>query len=941
MWYSYIRVFTTTSLLSLLAILAATAQQPADPRQAAFGLVVDSLVSGTNGELVGLTAAFVNRTADSVGGRLHITLPPGIHVLGSGGGTVRVAPGGRQYVPVKLQLSADAEAGQYPIGMQWLDTGGRVLASVQTMLAIVPKQQVWLHALSTTELMRQVGDSLTIRVAVRNVGNTQERVRVVVSLPSQQGARRYSTAEVQVLPSTDTTVAFGYIIDRELMQLERFTVTVAGMYSNGDVFGNASVNVQNAAATRRYTDPTQTAANLWAYQYNHATFVARNLLSENRSWQLSARGSYPLAGGQLGFNTLAYQWGDWGSQPFLNNTWLNYERGNMGVTVGNISENLETFVNGRGIKVYFSDSLKSEHIEVGIVDRTFDLLGSDYRADFGNGFTTYFRTRLGEGVPGKKRYIGTAVYERMPVGNSESFMYMSTFDLVRQALKDRIRLVADFGPALTRPLYGTDKHDDYRPAIAAGLQLHAHVAQYTVSSTNYYSTGYYPGVRRGALQLNQRINRSIGRANVWAAYSLYGYAPKYFGEPLSYRNDFVVSQAELGTSFQLTDFVNLSLAPLHQYEQGMDETLHAYRLNSTINWRSRNYRQFAYLQLEGGHMRSSVVDGGKLQLRANLSYNYGWFSFNANLQRGSFSLVEAVNNWYLDRSDAYRIGASASVQRDFMRKRLQVAGTLGFYDDSFSGQNWMGNARVQYAATKKTAFFVLGQLYQYSTPYYPGFMSANIQLGVHQSLPSGGRAGASEKGNIALFLYRDANNNGVFDEGDSPADNTMVLINNSVFISGSDGKVAYSRVPYGAQEVSVPVQQGWYAPSATLQLTSRRLQVSIGLQQAGTLTGSVRYEYDERISYDVDAALGGFTVTAKSTTGHVSRTVTDSQGKYVLFLPAGSYEISILDNSMPRHVYGEAPLQHAVVRATEINEGPEFVLKVEEKQVEIKRFSSP
>lgn len=368
--------------------------------------------------------------------------------------------------------------------------------------------------------------------------------------------------------------------------------------------------------------------------------------------------------------------------------------------MGNIAENLETFVNGRGIQVYFSDSLKSEHVEVGVVDHTFDLLGSDYRPDFRNGFTTYFRTRLGEGVPEKKRYIGTAIYERLPIGNSESFVYTSTFDLLRQALKDRIRLVADFGPALTRPLYGADKNDDYRPALATGLQLHANVAQYTISSANYYSTGYYPGVRRGALQLNQRINRVIKRSNVWAAYSLYEYAPKYFGEQLSYRNDFLVSRAELGTSFPLTDFINLSIAPLHEYEQGSyyawreDDAnpamaLHAYRLSGTINWRSHNYRQFAYVQVEGGHMQSSVVDGGEWQLRANLSYNYGWFNFNANLQRGNFSLIEAANNWYFGRNTAYRIGASASAQHDFMHKRLQVAGGLSFYDDSFSGQNWM------------------------------------------------------------------------------------------------------------------------------------------------------------------------------------------------------------------------------------------------------------
>lgn len=952
MGVGYIRALAVTSVFSLFALLAMAVQQQTGLQEPGYSLKVDSLVAGSNDDIVGLTVAFVNRTTDSIGGQLRIISPTGIHVLGSGGGSVHVAPESRQYVPIKLQLSKSIAAGEYPITMQCLGTDGHVLASALTILVVKPKQLMWLHAINTNALMRQAGDSLPVRVVIRNGGNTTERVRVVVSLPSQHGPRRFSAAEAEVPPSADTTIAFGYIIDRELMRMERFTITIAGMYANGDVFGNTSVNVQNASATRRYEDPAHAATNLWSYQPNRVTFIARNPFSESRSWQLAARGNYPLAGGKLDFNTLAYQWGAWNHRPFLSNTWLNYERGNMGITVGNIAESLETFVNGRGVKVYFSDSLKSEHVEIGVVERTFDLLGSDYRPDFRNGFTTYFRTRLGEGIPEKKRYIGTAVYERLPLGNSESFLYMSTFDLFRQALKDRIRLVADFGPALTRPLYGTDKGDDYRPALAAGLQLHASVAQYTISSTNYYSTGYYPGVRRGALQLNQRINRAVNRVNVWLAYSLYEYAPEYFGEQLSYRNDFLMSRAELGASFPLTDFVNLSLVPLHEYEQGnyyaggvdnadpvMD--LHAYRLSSAINWRSRNYRQFAYVQLEGGHMQSSVATDGEWQLRANLAYNYSWFNFNANLQHGNFSVIEAANNRYFNRGTGYRLGASASVQRDFMHKRLQVTGGLSYYDDSFSGQNWMGNARIQYAATKKTALFLLGQLYQYSTPYYAGSAMANIQMGIHQSLPRGGSATLPKKGNMELFLYQDKNNNGVFDQGDTPATNTMVMINNSVFVTGNDGKIAYNRVPYGTQQINIPMQQGWYAPSEVFQLASKRLQASIGLRQAGTMEGSVRYEYDERISFEVDAVLAGFTVIAKNTSGYVGRAVTDSQGKYVLFLPAGSYEISILDSNMPPHVYVQVPAQHMVVEANEINTGPVFVLKVEEKKVEIKRFSSP
>lgn len=945
----YLHIFT---LIGLFNWLAASAGQQQQVIQGAYKLAADSLLTGTNGDIVGITVAMENNGPDAVNGALHMIVPTGVQVLGSQDPKVGLAAFGKKYIPLKLQLRADAAAGEYPVVIQWMDASGQVLAHVRTILRILPKRSVWLQTLTTNELMRQVGDSLSIRVSVRNAGNTQERVRLVVSMPDQQGGRRFSAKELDLQPARDTTLLFGYVIDRDLIRLERFTVNIAGMYGNDEIFGNTTVNVQNASASRRYEDPMHASIPIWGYQRNYATFISRNPFGDYPSWQLNGQGSYRLGQGKLDFSTFAYQWGNGQNKPVLNNTWLNFEQDNKGITIGNITENLETFVNGRGIKVYFSDSLKSEHIEAGFVGRTFDLLGSDYRPAFGNGFTAFLRTRLGEGIPGRKRYIGTAVYERLPFENSESILYMNTFDLIRQGLQDKIRLVADFGPALTRPLYRTVKDDDYRPAMAAGMQLQANLAQWMVSSTNYYSTGYYPGIKRGALQLNQRISHPIRRANTWVGYSLYQYAPRYFENQLYGRNDFLTSHAELGIAVPLNDFLSLSMVPLYEYENGhyymgsTDETspdmaLRSYRLNSTLNWRSRNYQQYAYLQLEGGRMQSSLATGEEWQLRANLSYNYAWLNFNANLQRGNFSLIEAANNWYFGRTGAYRIGASASARREFMTKRLQTEAGLSYYNDSFSGQNWMGNARVQYAVTQKTALFVGGQLYRYDTPYYAGFSNTNIQLGIHQTLPAGGNAIAPKRGDIELFIYRDLNNNGVFDDGDTPAANTMVLISQAVFITGQDGKAAYSRVPQGPQQISVPVQQGWYAPNATLQLASKKLRMAIGLQQAGTVSGRVQYQFDERISYEVNVVLAGFTIAAKSTTGYTTHAVTDSQGNYVLFLPAGSYEISILANKMPVHVYAETPVQQILVESGTLNAGPVFVLKVEEKQVEIKRFSSP
>ena len=60
----------------------------------------------------------------------------------------------------------------------------------------------------------------------------------------------------------------------------------------------------------------------------------------------------------------------------------------------------------------------------------------------------------------------------------------------------------------------------FEPSVAIGGKLNVKFGKYSISSSNFFSTGYYPGVRRGVLQLNERISRQLGKVGVWAGYSL-------------------------------------------------------------------------------------------------------------------------------------------------------------------------------------------------------------------------------------------------------------------------------------------------------------------------------------------------------------------------------------------------------------------------------------
>lgn len=906
----------------------------------------------SNGEIVGVTLALANADTDSVHTRLQFSGSSVLTVLGNPSPLVKLGGEGKLFLPIKIQVASDAPAGEHELAIRAFSASGELLATQVVAVDVQPKRAVWLQPLNTQELMRHAGDSVSIRIAVRNTGNTIERVKLLASYPEPAGGRRFASMEFSLAAATDTTIAFRFIVDRYLLSQEHVAVYVTGLYANDDVFGNAAVNIQNAAADRRYASPSMTPLNWDAYQANRVTFMVRNPTTVTQSWQLDGRGAYALGPGELNFNVFAYQWGELNSQPVLQNTWVGYETDRMGITLGNISESLETYVYGRGAKVRFSDTQQGEHIEFGVVERSFDLLGSDYRPDLHNGYTAYFRTRLGEGQPNRKRYTGTAVYERLPRENSESMLYMSSFDLLPQGLADRIQVTADFGPGLTRPLRGDSRDDDYKPSLAAGLQLHARAGGWAISSTNYYSTAYYPGIRRGALQLNQRVSRVLRRANVWAGYSLYEYAPEYFERQPFLQNRFLVSRAELGVSLPVSDFTSFSVTPLHEYESGhyifggsaeADPAIamHAYRLSTGLNWRGRNYKQSGYLTLENGLLQASLLGKPTWQSRLNFSYSYDWLNINANVQRGSFTLMELANNWYFQREAVFRVGMSASARKDFFRNKLRTDAGVSYYRDSFSGENWTGTARVQYAVARQTSVFAYGQMYHYGNAYYRSMFNANIQLGVQQGLPARNVLAAPKKGNIELLVYHDHNRNGQYDEGDTPASNAMVMIGSTLFIADASGEVRYRHVPYGPQRISVPVQQGWYAQGTELNVDRKRVQISVPLQQAGTVEGRIRFEFDQGLSYEANTALGGYVVTAKSTAGFTARTITDGEGRYTLFLPAGDYEISLLESKMPQHVYPESPVQLLTVLPHEQNAGPAFVLTIAERQVEIKRFTSP
>lgn len=918
-------------------------------RSAGIRMVADSVLHVGIDDISGITLSLVNDTDSPWSGRLDIHAPVGISLLDSRDGELVVPARGRMFIPIKFRVAADAVSGQSAVIIRMIDGKDQPVAGTTTLLSVAPKKSVILQAQTASAIIRNVGDSLRINVQVRNVGNTEEQVRIVASMPGPEGDRRFVAHALHLPAAHDTVVLFDYLVDRRMMAMEHFMVYITGLYTNGDVFGNAGVAVNNAAATRSFPAPGFGYNDILSRSQGRLVFAVRSPFTDNQAWQLSGNGSYQLHGGTLDFNAYVFQWGGLSTQPFISNTWVNYDYKGNGVMVGNLSESLDRFVNGRGVKAYFADSVRAERFEVGVLDKSYNLLGNEFGAGMGSGFAAYAKTQLGHGVPEKRRYTGTAIFDRDPTENSESILYSSTFDFIRQKYSDRIQLIGEFGSGITRKWIGAEKPMDYKPSVAMGLQLNTRLREYTISSTNYYSSGYYPGIRRGALQANQRVSRGVGKTNLWAAYSLYEYAPTYFFTT-GYQHYFSTSRAEVGTSFPLTAFASLSLSPRYEFEKGRYWMpgnvislwdMPAYRLQSTLNWRSRSYKHSGYFTVENGVAESPFSDEWKWNTRANVSYTYDWLSVYANYQYGNYSLMEAVSFQSMGLGGQHQLGLSVFARKEFMDKRLLAELMARYFSDGLGNSNQSVNARLHYALTRKTGLFLETQSFRFQNAFFQGTTNTYFQTGFVQSLARKDVQGAGKRGQISLFGYYDHNNNRQYDEGDEPAANKSFLIGNMMFISGLDGKVVYNKVPRGSHELKIPIEDGWYAPETTIQLDGRRIQLNVALQRAGSLQGRLFFSYDEQYSMEANTALEGYTITATGVNGYVTQARTDISGRYTLFAPEGTYEISISANRLPNHVYADN-LKHVVeIVSGSINEAPPFELKVERKKIEVKRFSSP
>ena len=907
----------------------------------AFLIETDSEIVAKNEDLVPLTIQLKNGSSTPFDGKIEIQTIEGIQLIGQTANTIHMDANVKMFIPVRISISKSVPAGESDILFKLMDENNITKAQFTTTLTINPKRQVQLSAHNANELMQHVGDSLTVSARLSNQGNSNENITVTASFPDMRGGKKVEKKQVILGSFQDTIISFSKIITKELLSVERYTVNMAALYENGELINNVMVSVQNVSGNRTFTDAAY-GYSFDSYSTNSISLSGINLFSQSEALQLNAKGQYELINGSLDFNLAGYVYTHGSTRPLLTNTYIDYKSNNKGVRVGNISENLEMFVNGRGAKTYIENELKSKSLEVGWVDKSYNLLGDEFKYEGGTGYTAYAKTVLSTRKEGQ--YSGSVLYDQTPYDNSENVIVMNEFNF--KMMKD-VTVGFELGGGLTRLLKGDES--PIEPSIALGYKMSGKFGNYNINSNNFLSSGYYPGVRRGVIQLSERISRQFHKMSLWAGYSLYRYNPQYLETRYySYSSNLSNSRIEAGTNFPLSNQINLGLTAKLQTDEGVigfsqddnnsKEKMHAYRLTESINWRSRNSQHTVNLSVENGFAEISYTTKQQFQLRVNGNWNYSIFSLNSYYQRGDFTINEAYRN-ALEENDSYRFNVSGGVRKEFFSKKLKTQLDVNYNRDSYSGSNWTYSGRVDYAISHQFSCFANVYVYDYNSSAYSSF-NTNLRAGIRYNLPSSGAMSGGKKGNLKLFLFYDNNANGIYDAGDTPAKDRIISIGGVSFISSSNGIVEYKKLPYGDYTIKFPSQE-WYAiiPSY-INIQDKKTVHEVPLQRTGKVVGKLYYKYDARTSEEFAEKYGGLRVWATATNGKKTEALTNANGEFTLFLPVGDYEFSVDANSLPENVYTEfEPLEVKVID-DEPTIIPEIELKVKQRVIEIKRFGT-
>ena len=714
------------------------------------------------------------------------------------------------------------------------------------------------------------------------------------------------TLKFQLLPDEFLTIATQQELvslapkERKLIQVRLLTRKKNAYYPDYSL----SVTAYEPGGTQAISGtviPVRTLAEKRNMNYSGGGYMYKNYLELqfNRSNQTNEFVQFrsnmerkPGPGKMIEFNTAADYFVNY---RFLNlyDTWLSFQTPKTFTRVGNINaQGYDMNIAGRGALFQYKITPKTQ-VEILGTHNSFLLYSSAaHLSDPGYSIGTRFNHRMN----------GTRIMNASYLFNQNNFTgvqsHLATLHL--PVLNDSIHSLAIEGGASTSE--GIHQRRKY-PGGALGLSYSLTRKQFSFVSSNYFSSPYYAGLRKGALNLYELIRYQFtNSSNIFFLYSGSINKPQFVVDDSSsfllyqVNNNFTTHQLETGYGRTINGYT-FTLAPNYNYQ--------LYALPGTMEYEA--YRtKLNIAKLYNQHALNFTIDYGIGKIinthksfhstRLLLNYRTGPFYIDgiASINPSNvYDLTMAQDN---DRFRNYSLTAGYNLNSP--GSKLSGNAYMGYnYINTYKSRNYFSSALLSYKIGND--WYATGNV-TYSSfqnnRSSSGFNNFQFSIGLKKAFAQWSSPTGNEN-NIILEVFEDQDQNGKRNGKEPLLPGTIVQLNKTtVAITDTRGRIKLNQVPEATYYI-------------TAQKNEERLDIltgdSIHINKNKTFAIPVIKTYirtgmlqEIKAEYDIQVQdASGITIYAQNAqTGKTYHTVTRFEGDFQLKLPAGRYLIHIRNN---------------------------------------------
>lgn len=576
----------------------------------------------------------------------------------------------------------------------------------------------------------------------------------------------------------------------------------------------------------------------------------------------------------------------------LYDTWLELERKNTVLRVGNVNSNdYDHPVFGRGGKASTKFG-ENNQIEILALENNYNLYG------------TYFQQTKGSTIMGAKYGFGNAksingkvsyIFDHDPRFNIDTQVANATTSFL---INDKHTIRTEMGLSNEKGLINKDENT----GASMGANYEGKIGKWDIQSINSFATKSYAGIKRGSFFSNQRISRQFSasqrafiqyqNSQVDPEFLSFQSAPIQSGNTANLRYYFNSTET-FGSGYQLSlKKWNFLLSPKIENQKTANiytsQELFSYRMEANISTvlGAHGFNWMAEYSYSKENNKADWFNS----LRTTLSYRYKSFSLNGTAQWNAISVFDLNSYYDTDRNFAnYNVYASYNFQ--MLKNNLTGSFTAGtYYSELYQNlnSNISGNLEYKVSPSWSTTGYFNFSGYKSTAAYASSGSYYQFRVGIKKSFNAATALGNHK---VTFQFFEDKNFNGLLETGESAIANEIVKLDNFVAITDKNGKVVFQNVPEGIYTLKVNESASSRLMMDPVIMVNKNINRKVGLVKNIKVSGKLK---EIKQTYDVlETDVTGIVVYAKSEDGVIYTAVVNQKNEFEFFLKDGKYNLYI------------------------------------------------